>query len=205
MERFVFRPWGIAGGAPGETARVVVDMGTERERDLGKLDMYTPVPGEVVSILTPGGGGYGDPLRRAAETVLEDVELGYVSEAAARRDYGVVIADGVLDAAASEALRVEIARTRPPLRDFAFGPEREAWDAVFVDDDMIEMVGLLLQLPAVMRSARRRAIYEAVVPDLPRVGALKLHEAVGDVAAARARFLAELERLRADVGARVAA
>ena len=40
---------------------------------------------------TPGGGGWGDPLRRAPAAVLRDVRDGVVSIAAAERDYGVII------------------------------------------------------------------------------------------------------------------
>ena len=54
-----------------------------------------------------GGGGYGAPAERAVETVLEDVRQGYVSIAAARALYGVVIdpETGDLDEAATAKLR----------------------------------------------------------------------------------------------------
>ena len=38
-----------------------------------------------------GGGGWGDPLERDVEAVLDDVWDEYVSIDAALRDYGVVI------------------------------------------------------------------------------------------------------------------
>jgi N-methylhydantoinase B len=41
-----------------------------------------------VTILRPGGGGYGDPARRDRARVRRDVEEGFVTEEAARRDYG---------------------------------------------------------------------------------------------------------------------
>jgi hypothetical protein len=37
------------------------------------------------------GGGFGDPLERDPERVRADVRDGYVSLAAAERDYGVVL------------------------------------------------------------------------------------------------------------------
>jgi len=58
-----------------------------------------------VSIQTPGGGGYGTPLERDPEDVLEDVRDGKVSVSKAEGAYGVVIADGELDAAATERCR----------------------------------------------------------------------------------------------------
>ena len=36
----------------------------------------------------PGGGGMGEPAQRDLQAVARDVRLGYVSEEAARRDYG---------------------------------------------------------------------------------------------------------------------
>jgi N-methylhydantoinase B len=38
-----------------------------------------------------GGGGWGDPLERDPQSVLDDVLDGYVSSEGARRDYGVVL------------------------------------------------------------------------------------------------------------------
>lgn len=40
---------------------------------------------------TRGGGGYGDPAEREPEPVLEDVEMGYVTQEAPRRDYRVAV------------------------------------------------------------------------------------------------------------------
>ena len=45
--------------------------------------------GEVVHVNLPGGGGYGDPMKRDAEKVRWDVIDGYIEPAAAREDYGV--------------------------------------------------------------------------------------------------------------------
>jgi N-methylhydantoinase B len=62
--------------------------------------------GDQVRVITSGGGGYGDPLRRDPQAVARDVRLGYVSAAAARETYGVVLdADGAVRPADTEALR----------------------------------------------------------------------------------------------------
>jgi N-methylhydantoinase B len=37
--------------------------------------------------LTAGGGGWGDPKKRDKKDIAEDVRIGLVSEAAAKRDY----------------------------------------------------------------------------------------------------------------------
>ena len=89
-------PWGIAGGMAGGTGRVVVNPGTNHERVLQPLsDGNMLKRGDVLRIETGGGGGYGHPFDRPAESVLDDVLGGFVTEDAAR-EYGVAI-DGDVD------------------------------------------------------------------------------------------------------------
>jgi N-methylhydantoinase B len=199
MERFVFRPWGMAGGRPGAKARVVMNLGRPDERELGKLDILHPEPGDVVTIMTPGGGGYGDPIRRPIEVVLSDVVRGYVTTEAARTEYGVVLVDGAVDLPATTALREEIARTRQPLKAFDFGPEREAWDEVFDDATMVRLNALLLQLSPHSRSQRRLDIFNRVVPDLAKVGIVPLELAIGSTTSARERLAEEVTRLEQEL------
>jgi N-methylhydantoinase B len=200
MERFVFRPWGMAGGQPGATARVVLNPGTPNERDLGKLDIFHPKPGDVVAIMTPGGGGYGDPLKRAPERVAADVAEGYVSTSAALAEYGVVLLpDLTVDQAATQATRQRLAATRGAPENFAFGPERTAWESVFTDAAMNRMVALLLRLPPAARTARRQEIFAKILPNLPDVKAKPLPEVIGDATTARERLAAELKRLEHDL------
>ena len=53
--------------------------------------------GECYEYHYGGGGGWGDPLDRPAERVLDDVLDEYVSVEAARRDYGVVLTGDLWD------------------------------------------------------------------------------------------------------------
>lgn len=202
MERFVFRPWGMAGGKPGAKARVVVNAGTPNERELGKLDIFHPKPGDIVTIMTPGGGGYGNPLDRPPDKVLQDLRFGYISAAAARDSYGVVIEDGAVDDAATHALRAEKRAAAGNLPEFDFGPERDAWEAVFDDAAMCELNALLMQLNLNVRTGRRREIFTNVIPGLANGSKAPLEEIVGDTGAARARLEAELKTLRADLAQR---
>ena len=65
-----------------------------------------------------GGGGWGDPLDRPAEAVLDDVLDEYVSVEGARRDYGVVLTGSLedltleIDPEATEARRAEMRTER---------------------------------------------------------------------------------------------
>jgi N-methylhydantoinase B len=108
-------PWGIAGGMCGGTGRVVVNPGTPAERTLAPLSDGNIIKrGDILRIETGGGGGHGHPFDRPPEMVLEDVRGGFVSSEAARRLYGVAIADDAVDRAETKALRAN----RPPTRAF---------------------------------------------------------------------------------------
>jgi len=69
--------------------------------------------GDVFVAISGGGGGLGDPLFRAPQTVADDVEAGYVTADHAQVVYGVVLAaDGSPDAAATAARREAIRSER---------------------------------------------------------------------------------------------
>jgi N-methylhydantoinase B len=55
--------------------------------------------------LGPGGGGYGDPLSREPQHVVDDVLDGLIDEETAARDYGVAIAGGRIDSEGTARLR----------------------------------------------------------------------------------------------------
>lgn len=166
LERMRFRPWGTRGGRPGVPARLVLNAGTPRERVLEKIDVLELEDGDVVTLLTSGAGGYGDPLLRDADAVLADVRRGVVSPEGARRDYGVVIVDG--PAVDEEATRRERASRSGPAEPGAeFGPERLAWEAVFSIELVDRLVAALFRLPATRRSRLRAGVYAEVLADLP--------------------------------------
>ena len=62
--------------------------------------------GEFITLTGTCGGGYGDPLQRPANDVVEDVRDGYISAETARQDYGVVLTKKLkLDEAATKKER----------------------------------------------------------------------------------------------------
>lgn len=84
-------PWSLAGGHEPEPSFMRLWPGTPAERRVG-MHRASMVPGDRFVNVTAGGGGWGDPLTRAAEGVLADVRDGYVSAAAARDIYGIDVA-----------------------------------------------------------------------------------------------------------------
>ncbi len=84
--RYTYPAEGLFEGKPGTKAQFLVNGAPGNPYGLTQLK-----PGDEVIIDAPGGGGYGNPLGRDPEAVLNDVLEGYVSIERALRDYGVVI------------------------------------------------------------------------------------------------------------------
>ena len=70
--------------------KVISRDGTQRE--LGVNAFHAIDEGDTFELVSQGGGGFGDPLERDPDHVLQDVIDGLVSEGAALADYGVAIA-----------------------------------------------------------------------------------------------------------------
>ncbi|NUL59569.1 hydantoinase B/oxoprolinase family protein [Brevibacterium luteolum] len=112
--------WGIEGGLPSYPHGVWLNKGTEDEKYLGATFSNVPVEsGDAFTRPSAGGGGFGDPLEREPEAVLEDVIDEYVSVRRAELDYGVVIKvidaeldEYEIDAEATEKARAEIRSQR---------------------------------------------------------------------------------------------
>jgi N-methylhydantoinase B len=78
-ERRRFRPFGVAGGEPGQLGRTVVNPGTPGEREIGGKASVDLAHGDVVSFQLAGAGGYGDPAERDPALIAEDLRLGLVT------------------------------------------------------------------------------------------------------------------------------
>jgi 5-oxoprolinase (ATP-hydrolysing) len=55
------RPFGAAGGEPGELGKTLVRRADGRIEELKGCDQTVLQPGEAVTVITPTGGGYGTP------------------------------------------------------------------------------------------------------------------------------------------------
>ena len=121
---------------------------------------------------------------------MADGEQGFVSRAGAATDYGVVITDAGLDAAATKRLRARQGRRV----GFDFGRERRAWETIFDDATMLDLNRRLYRLPRSTRYETRRRIFVHAVPNLPAAGAGRsLADALSNRKVVRARFAEALE------------
>jgi len=108
MDHGRFGPPGVEGGRDGGANIVRIHRGQQTllPEHLSKDQDIPLAAGDRVEVLTPGGGGYGDPLARDPDLVARDVRRGYYTLAEARALFGVALAaDGSVDAAATRALR----------------------------------------------------------------------------------------------------
>ncbi|WP_136162693.1 hydantoinase B/oxoprolinase family protein [Sphingomonas flavalba] len=123
-DRWFVPPWGVNGGAPGARARKILEKADGTQTIVGnKLEQLQVEAGDQLHYITWGGGGWGDPLERDPALVAREWHQGLVTADGARR-YGVVLADGAVDEAGTDALRAEMRAGRGgPLPIFDFGPD----------------------------------------------------------------------------------
>lgn len=85
-------PFGVNGGEAGATGEDYLWRDGEWVGIPGKSS-HTLAPGTVLSVRTPGGGGFGSPAERDDEAIREDLRLGKLSPEAAREAYDIEIPD----------------------------------------------------------------------------------------------------------------
>ena len=78
-------PQGLLGGGDGSLATIEVNGVPIKANSSPE---FTFKPGDVVRLALPGGGGHGNPARREPSAIVADLRDGYISAAAALRDYG---------------------------------------------------------------------------------------------------------------------
>jgi N-methylhydantoinase B len=91
FERYKHAPYGIAGGAKGSLSRTTVTSPDGTRRSLASKVSGVPIgAGDIVTIETSGGGGWGDPRQRQTDSVARDLADGLISVAAAEDIYGAI-------------------------------------------------------------------------------------------------------------------
>ncbi|WP_210483534.1 hydantoinase B/oxoprolinase family protein [Microvirga antarctica] len=83
--RTVFPALGSRDGKPGALRSYRVNG-----KDVQAQGRYDLKPGDHLHLLEAGGGGYGDPALRDRSAIAADIERGFVTLDAAKRDYGYV-------------------------------------------------------------------------------------------------------------------
>lgn len=161
MDRTKLRPYGRKGGDPGTLGDAIVNPDGDHPRHIGKIDILKLEAGDVVRIISPGGGGYGDPRARDPGAVQRDVANGFVMEAQEWEIYG----------------------SGAP--DFVFGAERIAYEAALPSVLQDMFARLLREHAASVRQYLRTRVYRAVRGD-PALAALS-----GDALEAALRRLIE--------------
>jgi N-methylhydantoinase B len=78
-DRIKCPPWGLQGGGEGMSNLTRIRRNGSEETLPGKFSQLLVRPGETVTFLTAGGGGYGESAQRERATRKRDLELGYVS------------------------------------------------------------------------------------------------------------------------------
>jgi N-methylhydantoinase B len=105
MERMTSPPFGLLGGKAGAAAVVKLTTPDGATRHLPGKGAFSAPAGAVIEMITPGSGGFGAVAARDPAAIGGDLLDGYVSAAAAKRDYGVADPQALREAAESEDAR----------------------------------------------------------------------------------------------------
>lgn len=82
-DRFRSAAPGLEGGRDGTSGGLLVHRGGETIR-LSPMSSFSLLPGDVVEMRMGGGGGWGDPRRRAGTALDSDLAEGWITPAGAR-------------------------------------------------------------------------------------------------------------------------
>ncbi|MEL6875794.1 MAG: hydantoinase B/oxoprolinase family protein, partial [Pseudomonadota bacterium] len=138
-DRWFVPPWGVNGGEPGKRARKILEKADGTSVIIGnKVEDVTVEEGDQLHFITWGGGGWGDPLERDPALVGKEITQGLVTPEGAK-EYGVIADErGVVDEAATEALRAKMASERGELPLFDYGPGIETLRSKCKDETGLE-------------------------------------------------------------------
>ena len=124
-------PHGVNGGTMSPGGGIFIEH-TDGRRTFTSSAGYVPIKeGEVWEGVSPGGGGWGNPLDRDPELVRSDLRDEGISEETAQNSCGIVVLadlERTLDVAATESARAELRkRVRPTIEPTV--PAAGTWTA----------------------------------------------------------------------------
>ena len=127
-DRSILSCYGAYGGkASGPYVVSVLNETGQETRHPGMCDSVMVPSKDSVRIVTTGGGGWGDPLKREIDKVVYDLQCGLISEDAARDQYGVVVRlEGrkwIADKKETSSLREKLSKLNANLPMFDRGEE----------------------------------------------------------------------------------
>ncbi len=80
FDAFASRPYGLAGGEPGQGGSLIVIRDGVETQLAAKTIGFALTAGDIVRMVTPGGGGHGNPRLRDPAAHAADLADGYVVE-----------------------------------------------------------------------------------------------------------------------------
>ncbi len=85
-DRFRIAPYGLFGGTDGQPGRAEI-LRDGQTIPVASKDQRTLRKGDILTIYTAGGGGYGDPAQRSMALLDDDLAQGYLGPDAVHRFY----------------------------------------------------------------------------------------------------------------------
>lgn len=84
-----FAPWGMNGGQDGASSYIeVYKENGEIDGPFGVLTRYHLNKGDTIKLVTPSGGGYGNPRDRGYDKITKDIKNGFYSNEEAKKQFG---------------------------------------------------------------------------------------------------------------------
>lgn len=158
--RSIMPSWGVCGGHAGIVSQFIRNPGKPDEISLGNTDVVHCGPGDVIRVIGPGAGGYGDPLSRPQDAVLADVRKGAITAQHAEQYYGVVIQNNAFNQTGTDEARSS--RITSPQSVITYGAERLAFEAVWTEERYALLTEFLASAPIGWRYFLKHRVFDAV-------------------------------------------